>query len=860
MVRSSQNFAEFMTVGEAAEFLGVSSWTLRNWDKSGKLTPLRHPKNGYRIYRHEDLHALLQLERGLNGADATTPGVDWSNMSPSDHFVQFYENDEYLVEAATGFVAAAIVAGESAIVIGTREHRISMRQKLVARGLDISADACQWYDAAETLAKFMVDGSPDPRRFVEVVGGIVSQAARGKRRLRAFGEMVAILWSEGNRAGAVRLEELWNELAKVHQFALFCAYPIKGFDKAGDGVALGDVCKCHTRVIPAESYAGLASADERLRAITRLQQKAQSLETEIAHRREVEKALARREQELLDFVENAGEGLHKVAADGTILWANRAELKMLGYQAEEYIGHSITEFHVDADVIEGMLSKLHEGQSLCDCPARLRCKDSSIKYVEVNSNAFFEDGKLVYTRCFTRDVTARREAEKRQRDLLESERAARAEAERVSHMKDEFLATLSHELRTPLNAIFGWSQIVKQSPADVKTVVEGIAVIDRNVRIQTQLIEDLLDMSRIISGKVRLDVQRLELIPVLQAAVESVRPSAQARGIYIKQVLDPLAGPVSGDANRLQQVVWNLLSNAVKFTPKGGKIELLLERVNSHLEITVSDTGQGINPDFLPHVFERFSQADASTTRKHGGLGLSIVKQLVELHGGSVRVKSGGEGQGASFTVALPLLVAKTLDLSRQHPAVGGDASTDCSAIRLDGVKVLVVDDEPDARQLIARLLRDCEAEVLTAASAAEAIELLKRHHPQVLVSDIGMPETDGFELIRKIRSMQPVEGSQVSAVALHTIADGVPGEFSQTNVTVAAGKSLEMGRLEWKPVRHGKPLWEIGVPDRTAREYLHGDHFWQWELYNDYPKDFPNDVNFVVGKSDFHKDWNYCQ
>ena len=271
----------------------------------------------------------------------------------------------------------------------------------------------------------------------------------------------------------------------------------------------------------------------------------------------------------------------------------------------------------------------------------------------------------------TREVTQRKAAERQRESLLESERAARAEAERVSRMKDEFLATLSHELRTPLNAILGWSQILKAgTKADADDLEQGLATIERNARTQAQIIEDLLDMSRIISGKVRLDVQRLDLVSIVEAAIQTARPAADAKEIRIQPILDPHAKPVSGDPNRLQQVFWNLLSNAVKFTPRGGRVQVLLERVNSHLEVSVIDSGEGISPEFLPQVFDRFRQADASTTRRHGGLGLglSIVKQLVELHGGSIRAKSPGLGKGSTFVVCLPLTVLHPEASSDQEP------------------------------------------------------------------------------------------------------------------------------------------------------------------------------------------------
>ena len=372
-----------------------------------------------------------------------------------------------------------------------------------------------------------------------------------------------------------------------------------------------------------------------------------------------------------------------------------------------------------------------------------------------------------------------RRAEEERVDLLKSEQAARSEAERASRMKDEFLATLSHELRTPLNAILGWSQILATGSRDADDLAEGLRTIERNARAQTQIIEDLLDMSRIISGKVRLDVQRIDLAPVVRAAVDTVRPAAEAKGIRLQAVLDPHASPVSGDPNRLQQVFWNLLTNAVKFTPKDGRVQVLLERVNSHVEVSVIDTGEGISPEFLPHVFDRFRQADASTTRRHGGLGLglAIVKQLVELHGGTVRVKSGGAGHGSTFSVMLPVTVIHAepdpaTEAQRRHPAArppeGGVKDT-CPT--LAGLYVLVVDDEADARALIKRVLEDCQAQVQTAGSVAEALAVMQSRLPDVLVSDIGMPEEDGYSLIRRVRQGCLHHSGRVPALALTAYA-----------------------------------------------------------------------------------------
>ena len=364
---------------------------------------------------------------------------------------------------------------------------------------------------------------------------------------------------------------------------------------------------------------------------------------------------------------------------------------------------------------------------------------------------------------------ARKAAEERQ-VLLDSERAARGEAERMSQIKDEFLATLSHELRTPLNAILGWSQILKNGK-DRDDFLRGLEVIERNARAQTQLIEDLLDMSRITSGKLRLDVQPLNPMTIVEAAIETLKPALDAKGIRLETFLDPSTGPIAGDPGRLQQVVWNLLSNGVKFTPKGGKVQVILQRINSHIEIQVADTGAGVDADFLPYLFERFRQGDHSTTRRHGGLGLglSIVKSLVELHGGSVEAASPGEGRGTTVTVSLPLLAvlqpAETGD--RVHPAAETPPAAGPIPRELAGLRVLVVDDQPDARDLLTRVLEDGGADVVVAASGEEALIRIEAHQPHVLVSDIGMPGMDGFELLRRVRTLDPAAGGRTPAIAL---------------------------------------------------------------------------------------------
>ena len=392
------------------------------------------------------------------------------------------------------------------------------------------------------------------------------------------------------------------------------------------------------------------------------------------------------------------------------------------------------------------------------------------------------DGQVIGTLTIIDDVTERvaREAELQEQieartRLLSSEKLARNDAERANRLKDEFLATISHELRNPLNAILGWAHMLrlgKLTPANAERAVETIY---RNAKSQAQLVADLLDVSRIISGKLRLDVRTVDLISIVNAAMDSVRPAAEAKSIRLQTMLDPAAGPISGDADRLEQIVWNLLTNAVKFTPKDGRIQVRVQRIDSHVEIVVSDSGVGISKEFLPYVFDRFRQADASTTRIHGGLGLglSIVHQLVDLHGGSVSVQSEGEGKGATFTIQLPFvgMVSNQKDAETVNPVQSDQINTLEGLPSLQGLKVLVVDDEADTRELIREVLKECGSEVILSRSVAEALEALEQHKPDILISDLGMPDEDGYSLISKIRALPSERGGHIPAAALTAYA-----------------------------------------------------------------------------------------
>ncbi|HEX8651047.1 MAG TPA: PAS domain S-box protein [Pyrinomonadaceae bacterium] len=627
---------------------------------------------------------------------------------------------------------------------------------------------------------------------------------------------------------------------------------------------------------------------------------ASKIARDISERKRAEEALRNREEDLTDFIENSAVGLHWVGPDGTILWANKAELELLGYTREEYIGHHIAEFHADSEVIEDILGRLTRDETLHSYEARLRCKDGSIRHVLISSNVRRQNGEFYHTRCFTRDITERRLAEEALRQseerfakafqaspfaltitslktsrllevnetfcrmsgytreeavgrttpelglwvrdsdreeevaivsergqvrdreyrfrlkdgterlgllsaerieiggepcaltviqditeqkraeaerdqTLEREKALRAKAEEASRLKDEFLATVSHELRTPLTSILGWAHMLRTGQFSGGDSTKALETIERNARAQSQLIDDLLDVSRIVTGKLRLDVRVVDPNSFIEAAIEAVRPAAEAKAIRVQKIMDTGVVSVSGDPVRLQQVVWNLLSNAIKFTPKGGRVQIRLERVNSHIEIAVSDTGAGITPEFLPHVFDRFRQADGTTTRQQGGmgLGLAIVRHLVELHGGTVRAESPGEGQGSTFTVMLPVApVYQRFDMEeRVHPAARDTLPSYECPDRLDGLRVLVVDDEPDTLELLKAGLGQCGAEVVTARSAGEALEAMATTVPGVLISDIGMPGEDGYGLIRRVRALPVESGGRVPAIALTAYA-----------------------------------------------------------------------------------------
>jgi PAS domain S-box-containing protein len=455
--------------------------------------------------------------------------------------------------------------------------------------------------------------------------------------------------------------------------------------------------------------------------------------------------------------------------------ANPFMTELLGYSREEFLGKELWEigFFTDKEASQDAFRELQEKGYIRFEDLPLQTIEGKLREVEFVTNVYEEDDQQVI-QCNIRDISERKRAQEECARLLESAMAARAEADAANGTKDEFLALLSHELRTPLTSILGWSKLLTDGNLDDVVSKRALEIIVRNARSQNRLIDDLLDTSRIITGKLRLDVRPVELAPIIETVVDGVRPAADARSIRLRTALDSQTSPINGDPDRLQQIIWNLLTNAIKFTPKGGRIEVRLERVASHVEITTSDTGQGIDAELLPHVFERFRQSDSSSTRRQGGLGLglSIVRQLVELHGGTVTATSPGAGAGTTFKVVLPLMSVhhELSDVEMTRPLIGSHTPPDRQPW-LNDLRVLVVDDEPDARELVAVVLSGRGAEVITVGSAVEALAEMGRRRFDVLVSDIGMPGMDGYALIGKIRQLPLEDGGGIPAAALTAYA-----------------------------------------------------------------------------------------
>jgi len=465
------------------------------------------------------------------------------------------------------------------------------------------------------------------------------------------------------------------------------------------------------------------------------------------------------------IVDSSDDAIISKTLAGVITSWNRGAERLFGYTSAEAVGRSIT-LIVPPDRLaeeEEVLARIARGERVDHFETVRVTRDGRLLNVSLVVSPIRDpSGRIIGASKVSRDVTDRVVAERERTELLAREQAAREEAEAVNRTKDQFLAVLSHELRTPLNAILGWARMLHEGKLDEQLRARGTEAILRNAKAQLQLVEDLLDVSRIITGNMRLDVQPVDLKAVIEAALDTVRPAANAKDLRLQTVLATEASAIIGAPDRLQQVVWNLLMNAVKFTPKGGRVQVQLRRVNSHVELVVSDTGEGIEPALLPHIFERFRQGDSTSTRAHGGLGigLALVRHLVDLHGGTVAAESAGPGQGATFTVKLPLALASpgsaTIEAEAPAPA-------------LHGLHVLLVDDDSDGLELARVILASAGAEVRACASPSAARDLLTSWSADVMVLDIEMPNEDGYALMRSLRRT----GDRTPAVALTAYGRG---------------------------------------------------------------------------------------
>jgi PAS domain S-box-containing protein len=579
------------------------------------------------------------------------PGTHLHDLEPCGHTVQFYAEDQSLITGLSRLIATAFETGSSAIVIATKAHREALTLELQTRGLDTTTAVWQGrftlLDAAETLAKFTVDGWPDAARFTELIGGSVARAKAacqgGNSRVVAFGEMVSLLWARGKPDAAIRLEQLWNDLGKTHDFSLRCAYPMGSFAREEDGEPFLKICAEHSGVIPGESYTELATEAERLRNISQLQQKARALETEKAQRQNIQQCLQLRESELADILENALEGVQQVGPDQTVLWTNKALLKLLGYAPQEYIGHTLGAFHVHAHVFAEFWAKLMRREDIYDYAAELRCKDGSVKQVMINSNGLWENGKFVHTRCFVRDVTE----QKRLEQVLRG-------AEKQAAM-GRVAAGIAHEINNPLETVTNVFYLLRDHPSLDADARELARVANEELERVRHIARQTLAFCRDSQSPVPTSLRLL-----LDDVLEAFRRQIETNQVTVERNLEA-DGWVVAFPVELRQIFINLIANAVQAMPEGGTLRVSLRcssqgsgnGARSGIRVNVTDTGLGIPAKQRHKIFEPFFSTKAE---KGTGLGLWVSLGIVQKLDGTIRFRC-AQWQGrtlTSFAVFIP--------------------------------------------------------------------------------------------------------------------------------------------------------------------------------------------------------------
>ncbi|MFN7927916.1 MAG: PAS domain-containing protein [Blastocatellia bacterium] len=607
---------------------------------------------------------------------------------------------------------------------------------------------------SELFNRSIFENSPDCVKILELNGTLHSMNANGRRLMdiddiaNFAGKPWVEIWPPESRDGACQALQIALQ-GQTANFQGFCP-TAKGTPKWWD-VSIAPILNAENKPV-------------RLIATSR----------DITERKTQETALRLSEIRFRTLTETIPQLVWTCQPDGQCSYLSQRWMEYTGTALEQNLGYGwLAAVHPDdAAQTQEVWQQAVATATPYQTEFRLRCADGSYRWQLARAVRVTDDNGATLKWFGTcTDLEDHKRAQVERLEMLRREQVLRAKAEDANRLKDEFVATISHELRTPLHAILGWARMLRGGTLDESTIRNAIDVIERSARHQSQLIDDLLDMSRIITGKLRLDIKPLVPAKFVQAALKAVLPAAQAKNITIQTDLDAHASTMTGDANRLQQVVWNLLSNAIKFTPQGGRINVSLMTDGADIVLTVTDTGQGIAPEFLPHIFDRFRQADAAITRKHGGLGLglSIARQLVEMHGGVITAESKGKKQGAMFTVRLPVLSRPEISHANLKTNVTLPATTGTAA--LNGLFILAVDDEPDARQMLTHILTAYGATVITTDSAEAALTIIEQQQPDLLVSDIGMPENDGYVLIRRVRAAEQERIRRLPAIALTAFA-----------------------------------------------------------------------------------------